>query len=275
MRTFVGFGFGPIQAGLFLAEAHLSGNFDRLVVAEVVPEVVVAVRAAAAFTVNVGRDDGIDTLTVRPVEIYSPRVDDDRARLIAAVAEATEMATALPSVDFYGAGGASSVAQILAGGLLRKVEQSGPPAVVYAAENHTQAAELLRDAVLAAVPPERQDDVLAKVQFLDTIIGKMSGAPEEASDLQPLAPGLDRAYLVEAFNRIYISHIRRPDDGGDVAPQVFRGDQTGRVVLAGVDTETGRQPSERLGQAGIGSLQVVTTDKRADVCVDTSHRNTP
>jgi len=219
MRTFVGFGFGPIQAGLFLAEAHLSGNFDRLVVAEVVPEVVVAVRAAAAFTVNVGRDDGIDTLTVRPVEIYSPRVDDDRARLIAAVAEATEMATALPSVDFYGAGGASSVAQILAGGLLRKVEQSGPPAVVYAAENHTQAAELLRDAVLAVVPPERQDDVLAKVQFLDTIIGKMSGAPEEAADLQPLAPGLDRAYLVEAFNRIYISHIRRPDDGGDVAPE--------------------------------------------------------
>ena len=34
-RTFVGFGFGAIQAGLFLAEAHLSNNFDRLVVADI------------------------------------------------------------------------------------------------------------------------------------------------------------------------------------------------------------------------------------------------
>jgi hypothetical protein len=47
MATFVGFGFGPIQAGLFLAEAfQLSGAFHRLVVAEVVPAVVAAVRAA-------------------------------------------------------------------------------------------------------------------------------------------------------------------------------------------------------------------------------------
>ena len=218
MSTFVGFGFGPIQAGLFLAEAHLSGNFDRLVVAEVVPEVVAAVRAAGSFTVNIGHADGIGALAVQPVEIYAPRGDDDRHRLVAAVAEATEMATALPSVLVYAAGGASSVAQILADGLLRKAEQGGPPAVVYAAENHTHAAELLSEAVLAAVPAERRTAVLTKVQFLDTIIGKMSGAPEEATDLQPLAFGLDRAYLVEAFNRIYISQIQRPGDGGGVAP---------------------------------------------------------
>jgi hypothetical protein len=40
MRTFVGFGFGPIQAGLFLAEAQSLGNFRRLVVAEVQADVV-------------------------------------------------------------------------------------------------------------------------------------------------------------------------------------------------------------------------------------------
>ena len=34
MATFVGFGFGAIQAGLFLYEAYRSGNFGRLVVAE-------------------------------------------------------------------------------------------------------------------------------------------------------------------------------------------------------------------------------------------------
>lgn len=218
MSTFVGFGFGPIQAGLFLAEAHLSGNFNRLVVAEVVPEVVAAVRAAGSFTVNIGHADGISALAVQPVEIYSPRSDDDRQHLVAAVAAATEMATALPSVQVYAAGGAGSVAQILADGLLRKVEQGGPPAVIYAAENHTHAAELLSAAVLAAVPAERHSDLLATVQFLDTIIGKMSGAPEEATDLQPLAPGLERAYLVEAFNRIYISQIRRAEDGSEIAP---------------------------------------------------------
>jgi hypothetical protein len=36
-HTFVGFGFGAIQAGLFLYEAWRSGNFDRLFVAEVIP----------------------------------------------------------------------------------------------------------------------------------------------------------------------------------------------------------------------------------------------
>ena len=43
-RTFVGFGFGAIQAGLFLYEALRSGNFGRLVVGEVLPDVVDTVR---------------------------------------------------------------------------------------------------------------------------------------------------------------------------------------------------------------------------------------
>lgn len=43
-KTFVGFGFGAIQGGLFLEEAWKSGNFSRLVVAEVLPAVVDAVR---------------------------------------------------------------------------------------------------------------------------------------------------------------------------------------------------------------------------------------
>jgi hypothetical protein len=45
-RTFVGFGFGPIQAGLFLDEAYRSRSFGWLVVAEVLPEIVSAVRGA-------------------------------------------------------------------------------------------------------------------------------------------------------------------------------------------------------------------------------------
>lgn len=220
MVTFVGFGFGPIQAGLFLTEAFQSGAFDRLVVAEVVPAVVAAVSAAGGFTVNIGHADHISALRVAPVEIYNPAVPADRAALVAAVAEASELATALPSVATYATGGAASVSAILADGLLRKLELGGPPAVIYTAENHTRAAELLAEAVTAALPADRYTAALAHVQFLDTIIGKMSGAPEETADLAPVAPGLARAFLVEAFNRIYISQIQRP--AGDAAWATFQ-----------------------------------------------------
>lgn len=212
MATFVGFGFGPIQAGLFLVEAFASGNFDRLVVAEIVPEVVAAVRRAGGFTVNIGHADHISAQTVAPVEIYNPTETTDRTQLVEAVARASELATALPSVATYAVGGANSVATILAEGLLRKLEIEGPPAVIYTGENHTRAAELLTEAVSGALPAMRRADALHRVQFLDTIIGKMSGAPEESADLQQITPDLTRAFLVEAFNRIYISQIQRPNN---------------------------------------------------------------
>jgi mannitol-1-phosphate 5-dehydrogenase len=212
-RTFVGFGFGAIQAGLFLAEAFLSHNFDRLVVAEVLPGVVAAVRAAGAFTVNIGHVDHIEALTVSPVEIYQPEIAAERAALIAAVAAASELATALPSVDFYarssGAGGDDSVAAILAAGLRAKSASGGPLAIVYTAENNTRASHLLQSAVLAHIPGPEQAQVMSRVQFLDTIIGKMSGMPG-AAGLAPIAPGLSRAFLVEAFNRILIDQVARP-----------------------------------------------------------------
>lgn len=217
-RTFVGFGFGAIQAGLFLAEAHLSHNFDRLVVAEVLPDLVEAVRSSGAYTVNIGHADRIEPLRVPDVEIYLPQAADERARLVSAVAEAAEMATALPSVNLYtggsshpGADSCADVATILAEGLRRKAANGGPLAVIYTAENHTHAAGILRAAVLERVPPGEQAGVLQIVQFLDTIIGKMSGAPEETAGLAPVAPGVKRAFLVEAFNRILIDTVTRPD----------------------------------------------------------------
>lgn len=222
-RTFVGFGFGAIQAGLFGAEAHLSHNFDRLVVAEVLPDVVAAVAAAGAYTVNIGHSDHIEALTVAPVEIYCPQATADRERLVAAVAEAAELATALPSVNLYAGGDpVSAVASILAEGLRRKALAGGPLAVIYTAENNTHAAQLLRNAVLASVPASEQASVLAVVQFLDTIIGKMSGAPEEAAGLAPIAPGLNRAFLVEAFNRILIDQIERPIGAQAIGAQASR-----------------------------------------------------
>jgi mannitol-1-phosphate 5-dehydrogenase len=210
-RTFVGFGFGPIQAGLFLLEARRSGRFDRLVVAEVVPAVVDAVRAAGgACGLNVATPHGIETHEIRGIEILNPLVPGDRAVLVQAVAEAEEMATALPSVKAYGSGlGPADVAAILASGLLKRTESGRPVrSILYAAENHNHAAEILESAVRETVG---QDPVRC-IRFLNTVIGKMSGVVTDRRQMDeqglvPLAPGVGRAFLVEAFNRILISRI--------------------------------------------------------------------
>ena len=44
-HIFTGFGFGPIQSGLFVKEAFQSGNFARIVVYEIDAKLVDAVRA--------------------------------------------------------------------------------------------------------------------------------------------------------------------------------------------------------------------------------------
>ena len=62
-RTFVGFGFGAIQAGLFLYEAFRSGNFRRLMVAEVMPKAVMALRQSAGqYAVNVAYYDRVEAV---------------------------------------------------------------------------------------------------------------------------------------------------------------------------------------------------------------------
>ena len=101
-RTFVGFGFGAIQAGLFLYEAYRSGNFRRLVVAEVQPGVVKALRdSSGRYSVNVAHQDHIEFEEIG--RLRSQTLKHRRARNSShrAVAEADEIATALPSIRFY------------------------------------------------------------------------------------------------------------------------------------------------------------------------------
>ena len=211
-RTFVGFGFGAIQGGLFLYEAHRSGNFGRLVVAEVVPEVVAAIRrSGGCYRVNVATRTGIEVHEVSKVEIYNPLVPGDAAKLVTALAEASEICTALPSVDFF-TRGEPSIADLLADAVRRKTADTSLPAcIVYTAENHNHAAEILEQAVSqrwnGPLPPQ--------AQFLNTVIGKMSQVvtdPQEMAErsLAPIAPGIDRAFLVEEFNRILVSKTTIP-----------------------------------------------------------------
>jgi mannitol-1-phosphate 5-dehydrogenase len=226
-RTFVGLGFGPIQAGLFLYEAFRSGGFGRLVVGEVLPGVVSAMRAAGGwYSLNVAHSDRVEITTVGPVEIEDPASPPDVRHLVDAVAGAEEIATAVPSVRHYLASGPGSIHRILAEGLRKKAAPQGPCAVVYAAENHNHAAEILEAAVFDEIPAAERASVRARVRFLNTVIGKMSGVISDAAEIQ--ARGLatftsqqKRAFLVEVFNRILISRVDFGEASGE--PRFQRG----------------------------------------------------
>lgn len=213
-RTFVGFGFGPIQAGLFLYEAFHSGNFGRLVIAEVVPSVVEGLRRAGGFfSLNIAHFDRIETVRIGPVEVYNPSVEADHAALVDAIASADELATAIPSVRLYDSStGPDNLPRLLARGLAEKSRRNGPPAVLYAAENHNQAAEILQVLVVVQLPAGLRPPVFSQVQFLNTVIGKMSGLVSDPgiNSIATVTPSSHRAFLVEAFNHILISRITLP-----------------------------------------------------------------
>jgi mannitol-1-phosphate/altronate dehydrogenase len=216
-RTFVGFGFGAIQSGLFLYEAFHSGAFRRLVVAEIVPEVVTAVQKEKGnFYINIAHRDQVESARVGPIEIYNPAVESNREDILAAIVEAEEIATAVPSVAFYTSDKPGSIHRLLADGLCQKIEQGGPRVVVYAAENHNHAAEILEAAVMNLIPLDQYDTVHSQVCFLNTVIGKMSQIVTDPTEIREhnltsIAPNLPRAFLVESFNRILISKVQFPE----------------------------------------------------------------
>ena len=209
-KTFVGFGFGPIQSGLFLFESYMSRNFSRFVVSEIDADLVRAVRENhRRYCINVARKDRIDRFELKGIEIYNPQDPGDRRALVEAVSESDEMATSLPSVEFYDAGVETSVARIIAEGLAAR--PAAIPTVIYAAENHNHAAELLLDDIRKYAPPGPLD----AVQTLNTVIGKMSGMIADPTvigrmGLETVTPDIPRAVLVEEFNRILVSRVTLP-----------------------------------------------------------------
>ena len=205
-----GFGFGPIQAGLFVKEAFQSGNFSRLIAAEIDTNLVDAVKANnGSYYINIAKADGIETLKIDNVELLNPNVPADKQILLQALAQSTEITTSLPSVNFYKSGSDNSVASLIAEALKNS---STKATIIYTAENNNHAAEILEKAVTkkAAPLPEKS------VQFLNTVIGKMSQVVTNTAviaelNLKTIAPGIDRAFLVEQFNRILVSKTRISD----------------------------------------------------------------
>jgi mannitol-1-phosphate 5-dehydrogenase len=174
---------------------------------------VAALRAAdGSYSCNVATATGVETIRVEGVEILNPLVNEDRTALTQAIAETTELVTALPSFTLYDVGEAS-VAKLLAEGLAAKLADASLPAcVVYAAENDVRAAARLSEACLGHHPAGFAD----RAQFLETDIGKMCSMvldPARITDenLVPLVPGLNRAFLVEAFDRILVDQATLPN----------------------------------------------------------------
>ena len=209
-KTFVGFGFGPIQTGLFLYEAYLSGNFKRFVVSEVDQTLVDAIaQNDGRYNVNIARKDRIDQFALEGITLYNPRDEQSREKITQAIAESHELATALPSVNIYDAGGETSVIGLLAAGLNQRGKSK--PTVLYAAENNNHAAEIFTEKL------NSQPDTshLANFQALNTVVGKMSGIITEPDviehlNLTTITPDIPRAILIEEFNRILISKITLP-----------------------------------------------------------------
>ncbi len=209
-HIFTGFGFGPIQSGLFVKEAYDSKNFEHFVISEIDQKLVDAVKAnKGSYYVNIARSNCIDAVKIDNIELLNPNDAKDRQVLLEALAESTEMVTSLPSVNFYDAGGNCSVASLITEGLKNSKADA---TIIYTAENHNHAAEILEKIVI-----EKAGGALPKpFQFLNTVIAKMSGVitdPDEIKKLKlkTIAPGIDRAFLVEEFNRILVTKTVIPN----------------------------------------------------------------
>jgi len=193
MSTFLGIGLGPIQTGIFLSGA-CQGGMKRLVVSEVDANLTAAVRAAGGITINIAGRDRITQEKIGPLEIYNPTVPEDLAKLVQVAAEADEIATALPGVAFF-----KHIVGWLKDGFAQQPDRRR---FIYTAENDNYAAEKMEAAMGVKYP---------HTYYLNTVIGKMSkvcsiqDTPE--FHLSPLCPGIDRAHLVESFNRIYINPV--------------------------------------------------------------------
>jgi len=213
-KVYAGLGFGPIQSALFLYEAYKTGNFSRFAVADIDERLIRAVRGnRGRYTVNIARRRRIDRATVKGVELFDVTVPAEAESFVEAVAASEELCTTLPSVSAYTAGAEASPVNLLARGLRARSGTSTEmlPTIVYTAENNNRAAEILGGLVYPGIPPSIQKNV----QFLNTVIGKMSGVITDAATIERLglatiAPDFPRAILVEEFNRILVSKIRLP-----------------------------------------------------------------
>ena len=193
--SLVGIGSGAIQLGLWAYYARRAGA--RVTLAEVDASRVAAIRKTGGFyKINIARFDRIEPVRVGPVEILNPIVPAERARLVAALREATDVVTAVPSTRDYAA-----ITGLLTAGL----GVGKRPVAVYASENEIGAARKLEHAVFPGGKPRR-------IGFADTVIERMGGPHTDPAlvarlGLGTLTPQMGLALLVEDFDRIVVERV--------------------------------------------------------------------
>ncbi len=206
-KIFLGFGLGAIQSGLMLMEAVKSGNFGRFIILEVNGALVEEIKSSGnSIVINTATNDGIIKFTIPNIEIYNPTDSKDLSKIQEAIASADEMATAIPSVDFYDLG-ENSIVKLLANNINSDKQQ-----ILYASENNNYAAEIL----LKKIKKYATADKLNNFQILNTVIGKMSGVIQDEAtiaelNLDTITPNSLSAILVEEFNNIIITKIALPN----------------------------------------------------------------
>ena len=70
-KSYVGFGFGPIQSALFLLEAYKSGNFSRYVVGEIDAALVTAIRDNGGAYTIAGKTRGAGPTDRKPGSAFA------------------------------------------------------------------------------------------------------------------------------------------------------------------------------------------------------------
>ncbi len=187
-KTFIGIGAGPIQTGIYVAGAA-DGGFDRIVLAEVEPTLVAALKKHRSITVNTAEAERITTRTYENIEVFNPNDPADLPQLIDIAKDALVFNTALPATKFY---------KFCAPWMQAAFEKNPDGRrYIYTSENSTTAAADFQTALDAHFP---------NTYCLDTVIGKMSKVfAAGENDLPTLTPGFAKGHLVEAFNTIYTS----------------------------------------------------------------------
>jgi mannitol-1-phosphate 5-dehydrogenase len=226
-RRLVGLGFGAIQAGLFVYEAQRTGGYLPPLVVDVRADLVHGVRAARGICrLNIARADQVDVAEIGPLAIADATVAADRRRVVDAIAEADELAIALPSVAHYRSDSPASPHALLAEAVTRRTRPR--PLVVYCAENHRNAAAVLEAVVAEAMDRGTRDLLRSRVRFADTVIGKMSGVVTDAAEIEalglvPVTSTMPRAFLVEEFDRILVSRLEAGAPTGGAAGPLHPG----------------------------------------------------
>ena len=195
--SFVGIGMGAIQAGLFLPRAQ-EANVPRTVLVRR-PEQARTIDAAGELTINVARADGIYREVIEDMSAMT--LNDEGALGVLVAAE--HISVAVSSVADY-----ASFAPLLSQAITLKARGEGPKSIFYTSENDLDAAAQL-EASIGASPSQAMF-----FQIVDTVIGKMSRTVRDQDEVDALdlargASGLPEAWLVEAYDDIYMSS---PDD---------------------------------------------------------------